>query len=385
MPLNELLKSRFLDALSIITTRINNMKRILISFFLIGLTVLLPFCGRSVKSGSGDSDSLLGKARKNIMTAESFSDLRRRNELLKAAESQLKEAEIADQKGTSKNEIASYYAYFYFVNGDYLQAKKYAEKNSDKNDPFITILNVRIMLKEKGKESAKNALGILETILGRSERNAMGILALGDCQFMLGNFQEAQRHYTEVLKIGEAFQVQAADRLEVMDQIKRSGIETSKVQNIILSQSVRRDEMADLLQRVLNADKHLKFGKADQEFGDISDSLYVESIRLLRAKGFFSYITGEKFEPFRPVSRGEMAKVIEDYIVLKNGNTSLRAKYANDVKPAIKGIDVKDPYYNALRTAVDAKIMDISLDGSVNPLDPISGLETLNTFSKLIK
>jgi tetratricopeptide (TPR) repeat protein len=361
------------------------MKRIWIFFLLISLSILSLSCGRSVKSGAGDSDTHLGKARKNITTAESFSDLKRRNDLLKTAESQLKQAESADQKGNSKNEIASYFAYLYFVYGDYVQARKYAEKNTDKNDPFIAVLNIRIMLKEKGKESAKNAAGILEAILGRSGRNAMATLALGDCQFLLGNFQDAQKYYTEVLKIGEAFQVQAADRLEVMDQIKRSGIETSKVQNIILSQSVRRDEVADLLQRVLNADKHLKLGKADGEFNDLSDSMYAESVRLLRKRGFFSYITGDKFEPFRPVSRGEIAKMIEDYIVLKSGNMALRAKYANDSKPFIRGIEVKDQYYNAIRNAVDAKIMDISLDGSVSPLDPMSGLDVLNTFSKLIK
>ncbi len=285
-----------------------------------------------------------------------------------------------------EDETASVYAYLYFVSGDYGQAKKFAAKNKNQNDPFVTVLNTRISLKEKGKEYAKNAITILETVLAGSPRNAMARLTLGDSHFLLGNFPEAQKHYTEVLKIGELFQVQAADRLEVLDQIKRTGINTGKVQNIIFSLSVRRDEIADLLQRVYIADKYMTFGKTDEKnFKDTTGSIYAESIRILREKGFFTYINGENFEPYKIVTRGEMAKIIEDFIVLQSGNSALRTKFSKDTKSSIRGLDIKDTYYNAIKTAIEAKVMFISLDGSINPLEPMSGLETIYTFSKLIK
>jgi hypothetical protein len=215
---------------------------------------------------------------------------------------------------------------------------------------------------------------------------AMAHLAMGDSHFILGNFQNAQKSYIKVLEIGETFQVQAADRLEILDEIRSAGIDTKKVQGIIFSNTIRRDEIADLLERVYNADKYLKFGKpGEKAFNDIAGSLYSDSIRKLREKGFFTFIKEEKFEPFKPVARGEMAKIVEDYLVLKSGNTALRTRYIKDAKSSIKGIDVKNTYYNAVKIAVDAKTMDISLDGSINPLEAISGLESLNILSKLIK
>ncbi|MBN2403616.1 MAG: S-layer homology domain-containing protein [Spirochaetes bacterium] len=344
-------------------------------------------CGRATTGEQGGLQGLLNKARKNITTAESLSDINRRSVLLKTAEAQLIEAEAASQKQKiMEDETATVYAYYYFVSGDYSNAKKSAAQSINRNDPFIEILNTRISLKEKGKEAAADAAGVLERILAGSPENVMARLTLGDSRFLLGNFQEAQKHYTEVLKLGEAFQVQAADRLEVLDQIRRTGIDTKKVQNIILSLSVQRDEVADLLQRVYNADKYIKFSKTGEKtFTDASESLYADSIRRLREKGFFTYISGDKFEPYKTVTRGETAKIIEDFIVLKTGNTALRTKFSKDTKSIIRGLDVKDPYYNAVRTAVDAKVMDVSLDGSINPLEPISGLETIHTFSKLIK
>jgi tetratricopeptide (TPR) repeat protein len=361
-------------------------KRILYVCLIFSLFISLN-CGQIIKGEKSNVENLLNKAKKNITTAESLTDLKQKGDLLKTAESQLNEAEAISQKEkTMENEIASVYAYLYFVGGDYNQAKKLASKDTDKNDPFIAILNVRISLKEKGKEYSKTAISILEQLLTGTPQNAMARLTLGDSHFLQGNFQEAQKHYTEVLRIGEAFQVQAADRLEVLDQIRRTGIDTAKVQNIIFSSSVRRDEIADLLQRVYNADKYMKFGKAgDKNFKDISGSIYANSIQLLRDKGFFSYISGENFEPYKIVTRGEIAKMIEDFIVLQSGNTAIRSKFAKDTKSSIRGLEINNQYYNAIKTAIDAKAMSISLDGSVNTLEPMSGLETIDTFSKLIK
>ncbi|MFH0977052.1 MAG: tetratricopeptide repeat protein [Spirochaetota bacterium] len=358
------------------------------NYFFLTLCLLFFFqaCGQ-IKSDKGNVENLLEKASKNIATAESLSDIARKNNLMKTAESQVQEADTLSVKLTEmQGKVNSVYAYLYFVNGDYTKAKKFAEKNKDKNDPFMTVLNTRISLKEKGSEFARNAIGRLEPVLTTYPRNAMARLTLGDCHFLLGNFQDAQKQYTEVLKIGEAFQVLAADRLEVMDQIRRTGVDTGKVQNVILSLYVRRDEAADILKRIYNADRYLKFGKTgEKNFKDIIDSLYADSIRILREKGFFTYISGDNFEPYKIVTRSEIAMIVEDFIVLQSGNTSLRTRFLKDAKSTIKGIDVKDPYYNAIKTAIDAKAMVISLDGSINPLEPVSGLETIGIFSKLIK
>ena len=362
------------------------MKKVSIVYIFLFNIALIIGCGQ-IKGGQGNVKVLLDKAVKNITTAESFSDLKRKNELLKIAQSQLNEAHsIIKNEKTPENEIAQGYAYYYFVRGDYGLAKKFLENITEKNDSFIAVLTARIALKEKGNEYAKTAVTNLANILNGNPRNAMARLTLGDSYFILGNFQEAQKQYTEVLQIGEAFQVQAADRLEVLAQIRSTGIDTSKIQNIILSISVKRDEVAGLLKRVFNIDKYLKFGKTgEKNFMDITDSFYADSILALREKGFYSFINGENFEPNKIVTRGEIAMMIEDFLVLRTGNSALRAKFAKDAKSSIRGLDVKDPYYNAIKAAVGAKVMTVPLDGSINPLEPVSGLEAIEMFSKLIK
>ena len=67
---------------------------------IICIGVLLLFSCGQIKKSAGTAD-LLGKAKKNIMTAESIFDLKRKDDLLKTAEAELKEMEAKDQKKTT--------------------------------------------------------------------------------------------------------------------------------------------------------------------------------------------------------------------------------------------------------------------------------------------
>ena len=63
-----------------------------------------------------------------------------------------------------------------------------------------------------------------------------------------------------------------------------------------------------------------------------------------------------------------MAKIIEDFIVFK-AEIALFVQNSRKIpNSSIRGLDIKDTYYNAIKTAIEAKVMFISLDGSINPL-----------------
>ncbi|MBN2040052.1 MAG: hypothetical protein JW864_08435 [Spirochaetes bacterium] len=359
-------------------------KKLIILTMSLSLMMSLIRCGQ-VKNTSSDSGTLLEKAVKNIQVSESLNNLKQKNELMKIAESQLKQAEAIEKKKKNPEDLSSGFAYYYFAGCNYAEARKFADKTKNKNDPFIQIIKIRINLREKGVESARESLDVLNSILKKSPRMVMAYLTAGDSHFILGDFKEAQEYYTKVLTLDNGFQVQAADRLEVLSEIRSTGINTRQVQNILFSTALRRCELADVLDRIYKIDKYLKFGSsAGTSFIDISEALYADSIIQLRNKGFFSYIKGDKFEPLKPVTKSEIAMAVEDFLYLKSGNKNIRTRFLKDTMSVVKGIKADDPYYNAVRTALSLKVMDISLDGSIDPLEPVSGLEALHIFGNLI-
>ncbi len=363
----------------------NNIKWIVL---IIIAFVLFENCGQVLPGGNENIKDKLAKARKNLVQAESIQDIVRKKGLLNNALNLIKQAETINEKEKKMtSEVVAGYAYYNYVLGNNTLAKKYCKDALKRSKhSFLITLNTRILLKEKGKKYANEAERTLQGVIKRYPAMSMAHLTLGDTYYLIGNFREALKYYKNVMIIGKEFVANAADRLEDLYQIEITGIDTGKVQNILFSKSIKRDEVANILHKVFHIEKHLKFGKGlNSNFNDLSKSLYADSILALRKKGFFSYIEGEKFEPFQLVSRSELSKIIEDFIAIKTGNDANRKRYMNDKVSPIKGIKVNDAYYNSIRLSIDNKIMDLPLDGSINPYEPISGMETIITMRKLVE
>ncbi len=350
--------------------------------------ILIGSCGQILPGGRKNIKDQLTKARKNLITAESIQDIKRRNELLNRAKGNISQAEsLSNREKIMINEIPSAYAYYYYVLGEYSEAKKFCDKAlRNISNAFLKVLNARIMLKQKGNVYTKKAEGTLKDVIKRLPNMSMAHLALGDTYFLMGNFTDARKHYEKIMTKGGDHVAQAADRLEDLNEIRSTGIKTQKVQNILFTTSVKRDEVANILHKVFHVEKKIKtWKKLEGNFKDISKSRYADSIHTLRGKGFFSYIQGDKFNPFKIVNRGEMAKIIEDFIVLKTKNEANRKRFINDKESPITGIEVNDPFYNSVRIAVKYDIMNISLNGSIDLVEPVSGIESLITIRKMIQ
>ncbi len=350
---------------------------------------LIARCGKIVPGTGSGADALLINSKKNISRAEAIEDINRKKELLNTALAQIERAESIIKKSEKPSQKADkYYAYYYFVKGDYKKAKEYAKSaisSGNKQDDLI-VLDTRIRLKSEGKKFADKAIRILKGIINRKPNIAMAELTLGDSYFYKVDYIKARKHYKNVLFVGGMLQVLAAERLEILNEIEKIQLNPKKFQNIIFSKSLRRDETAYLLHKVYKIGKKLRFPvKREVDFSDLSKSIYADSIRSLTLKGMFSYIKGSTFEPLKNITKKEMAKIVEDYIVLSSGNKNFRTIFTKSKKSPIKDVDPKDPFYNAVRIAVKEKIINLTLSGLLNPEEPVNGLEALTIIKKMTK
>ncbi|MDY6967238.1 MAG: hypothetical protein SVR08_01095 [Spirochaetota bacterium] len=365
--------------------RINIFQNTAIVFILLQFMGCLSFFQTSKKN----IETLLHNTNKNITTAELLEDQKKKNKLLAETYKQLREAEsISKEKKILFKEVAKGFALYYYTTEDYVQAQKYSKiaMKHDGKDIELSVLNICISLKEKGKLYAPEAISKLKVIIIKSPGMALAELTIGDSYFLIDDFDEARKQYEKVMIIGGVYQVKASNRLEMLDKINRIGNITRNLHEMLLKKYVKREDISDLLNRVLEIRKYLKFGKRiKSDFIDISKSRYDESIRDLRDRGFFSYIQGDLFEPFKLLSRGEMAAIVEDFIVLTKGDATIRKRYLKDSNSRFKGVTTDNPWYNAIRIAVENKIIHPSLDGSIDPDEHMSSIDIIIAMKKMIR
>jgi tetratricopeptide (TPR) repeat protein len=362
---------------------------IIISAFLI--TIVIQGCKQIIPTGSGTT-VLLHKARKNIYMAESIEDRKRREFLLDSALDQLKRAESDEKKKKEKGKfdgINSGYALYYYTIGDYSRAREYSARALKENskDPYNMVMDYRIKLKTKGKKYARDAVKELTRIVRANPDMPMAAITLGDAYYYLVEYGKARKYYRKVLLLGREFQISAADRIEILNEIERIKLNPKKYQSLIFSKGVKRGEIASLLHTVFGIQRRFRMKKAlPGSFTDLTGVtalVYADSIKELRKRGFFSYIKGKNFEPLKVISRGEMAKIIEDYIVLSSGNIDFRTRYGKSSRSPIKDVESSHIYYNAIRLALQYNIMNLTLSGLMQPDDPMEGLNTLLVIKKM--
>ncbi len=355
------------------------------------ITIIIPGCKQIIPTGSG-TDVLLYKARKNITMAESIEDRKRREFLLETALDQLKQAESGEKQRKEKAKfdgINSGYALYYYAIGDYSRAEEYSARALKENsrDPYNRVMDYRIKLKTKGKKYAREAVKELSQIVAKNPDMPMAAITLGDAYYYLVEYKQAREYYRRVLLLGREFQVSAADRIEILNEIERIKLNPKKYQSLIFSRGVKRGEIASLLYSVFGIQRMFRMKKelpgAFTDLTSVTALVYADSIKGLRKNGFFSYITGKNFEPLKVVSRGEMAKIVEDYIVLSTGNIDFRTRYGKSSASPIKDVKSSHVYYNAIRIALQYGIMNLTLSGLMQPEDPMEGLNTLLIIKRM--
>lgn len=365
------------------------MKRVILHY-LIGIPLLaLLSCGSFIKGRSGSTGSLLKDAEWNIIKSYSIEDVKSRDILFRESLIKLKQAEeVCRERNTCPSDLDATYALYYLFKGEYMEARKYvnAAKKKDTRNEKAYVIETRILLREKGRSYAREAINFLSNSEKISRVSPLADLTLGDCHFLLGDFLKAREVYTRILKANGAFQVESANRLETIYTIESIKLNPKQFKDVLFSKGVRRDDIAYLLDKEFSIRKYLKRGAERQtSFRDLGGSLYSDSIVTLSARGMFSFIKGDSFSPTKVASRAEMAKIIEDFIVYATGNVGYRSRYRREAQSPIRDVKSDHPFYNAIRLVVDKNIMDLTLSGSFNPMESVNGIDAVVTFNRMIK
>ncbi len=354
-------------------------------FICISIMMIFISCGSLVtQSPQKDYDLIY----KNLTNAESIENPVQKNKLLNKAYTLLmqRHSELVKQKRSDAT-VAALLAYYYYLKGSYQDALaqlELAQSLPSGDNVLMQIMQARILLATKGKAGAVSALNDVKSL--ENSDNPMAFITIGDAYFLKGDYDKARDNYTNALLINKELQVVAANRLEVISRIKTLSINIAKVSDFILEPAMTREKLAYVLYEVFGVHNKISTSKPlDVNFIDIEKSQYKDAIIALRGKGLFSYIQGNTFEPFMVVSRGEMAKIVEDFLVLARNNDGLRSKFTNESPPFFNDIKNDNVYYNALRLAVDLDIMSVSLSQDAYPDESITGLQAIMIIQKLVK
>ncbi|GAB4221311.1 MAG: hypothetical protein Kow00102_16080 [Spirochaetota bacterium] len=356
------------------------MKKILI-FVLISLLS----CGQLIQQSPQKDYELIYK---NLTNAESLENPVQKDKLINKAYTLLmqRKRELLKEKKSDPT-VAALLAYYYFLKGNYQDASaqvELAQSSVSGNNPLGVIIQARVLLATKGKAGAQNALDIVKSLT--VTESPMAYIVTGDAYFLKGDYDKARDNYTKALLLNRELQVVAANRLEVISRIKTLSINVAKVSDFILEPAMTREKLAYLMYEIFEVPKYIAAAKPlDANFIDLEKSQYKNTIVSLRGKGFFSYIQGSVFEPFMVVSRGEMAKIVEDFLVLSRNNEGLRSKFKNESPSFFNDIKNDNEYYNAMRLAVDMGIMSASLSQDAYPDESVTGLQAIMIIQKLVK
>ncbi len=368
------------------------MRKVRFTIIVLTINILLSSsCSSFLKGTTSNINRLLTYAQKNTYTALSVEDVATKKSLNKEAFSKLLQADsLSKEKDeqTLHRNLNFTYALYYHATGDNRTALEFSKKaiKFTPTTTLVTVLHTRIILKLRGNKYARKAIQRLLNLELRYKNIAMLHLALGDAYYYLNSLNKAKQQYTKVLFIGENHQVEAANRIETLNKIAAIKIRSKKFKNLLLIKTIKRNNIAYILHSVFRINRRFKIRKKPTiALQDITNNTNKTAITKLYNAGMFSYIKNGKFAPFTIVTRGEMAKIIEDYIVLRTANIDHRTRYKTIKKKIIMDIDKDHMYFNAINLATRKKIMNLSLSGFMNPDSTISGIDALLIIKKMLQ
>ena len=189
-----------------------------------------------------------------------------------------------------------------------------------------------------------------------------------------------------------------ADRgLQRVDRIVRAmaGMTVGDVgKKIAVKERINRGDLAALLIDELKIDKLLagaipvvsQTAKLQPEFtpADILTNPFKSEILTLmkwKVRGlepkYDETTKAYLFLPEEPVSRGELALILEDVLIKLTGDEKLASAYLGESKSPFPDVRPTSPYYNAILNVTTRGIMAGDLSGEFRPAEPTEGAETL--------
>jgi len=286
------------------------------------------------------------------------------------------------------------------------KAGKLAESSEDKFDHLVATIRAHTAIKSmdwlKTAEEAFTDIRELKV----DERKLIYYQGTEAADYFMGKaylkaleFRQARDKFADVLNAKrEGKWHEKADKAwKKTDKIVRAmaGITVGDVgKNIAVKDSITRGDLAALLIDEMKIDKlfagripvQSQVDKMKAEFtpADVLNHQFKEEILTImkwKVRGlepkYDDTTKAYLFKPEEPVSRGEMAMILEDVLIKLTGNEKLATAYFGQDKSPFPDVRPTSPFYNAVMNMTSRNIMEGELSGEFRIDAPVDGAEAL--------
>ncbi|HIJ94256.1 MAG TPA: S-layer homology domain-containing protein [Desulfuromonadales bacterium] len=284
------------------------------------------------------------------------------------------------------------------------KGKKFADKTDEFFDYYVAGIRTRSTLKQKGwlsdaEDAYKDAmkLKVDERALIYYQGTEAATYFMGIAYLEALEFTKARDNFAEVLnaKRESTWHEKADKAWKKVDKIvlAMAGITVGDVgRKIALKESVTRADLAALLIDELKVEKLMagripvasQAPKAEFTPADVLSHPFREEVLTLmkwKVRGiepkYDETTKAYLFKPADPVSRAEMAFILEDVLIKLTGNESLATAYFGQDKSPFPDVKSTSPFYNAVMNMTTRGIMEGELSGEFRISDPVNGAEAL--------
>jgi tetratricopeptide (TPR) repeat protein len=214
-------------------------------------------------------------------------------------------------------------------------------------------------------------------------------LAMARAHIKTKEYDDARELLNIALGIPGKFRDEAGLTLTNMQLIERAAAISDS--DLVYAPRVTRAQAATLLyselgiiQKMGNTaalDKSVTGEKSDQGLTDYADNSNKEAIVAVHRMGVRSLnIKNGAFKPDQPISRVELAIIVEDVLAVKQGIS--RTRFIGTESP-YSDLSSNSTGFNAIMTAVTRGLMQVDESGEIRPNDLVSGAETILVLQKL--
>lgn len=285
------------------------------------------------------------------------------------------------------------------------KAKKYADRPDQYFDYYTAVIRTDTLMKHKNWLADAEDAYEDGSKLKVDERNLTYYLGTEALPYFMGvawlegrEFQKARDAFGTVLnaKRDGKWHEKADKGWKRVDKIVRAmgGITLGDVgKSIAIKDSVSRADLAALIIDELKIDKVLagriplaaqsgkqvEFSPADMTSHPFKEevlTLMKWNVRGMEPK-YDETSRAYLFKPADPVTRGEMAFILEDVLVKLTGNEKLATAYFGQDNSPFPDVKATSAFYNAVMNMTSRSIMESELSGEFRVNAPVDGAEAL--------
>ncbi|OAQ20929.1 S-layer homology domain-containing protein [Thermosulfurimonas dismutans] len=290
------------------------------------------------------------------------------------------------------------------------KALKKAEDPSDKFSIYVTGIRVYTHSRPKGwlKEAEKyyhKALDedkvVEKDLIYYQTRSAVHYF-MGVAYLKAYEFRKAEQSFSLVLSSSPGKWHDKADILyRKVQKIVRASAQytlTNVAKKIAVKDQVGRGDVAALLVDELHLDKFFSGRipipgsepKPDFVPADVMNHMFKEEILTVikwRVRGlepvYDETTKAYLFKPDEPLTRKELAFILEDLLIKITGDKSLATKYFGQDTSPYPDVSPTAPWFNAVMNVVTRGLMETNLSGAFRPNDYVDGAELLLAILRL--